>query len=400
MSEHNEEHAGIEANEIEEVVELTDDMPPPQDDEEMGEDDHIVIDLANNSWTYMEHEDSVFVVERHPKLPMVVTGAADHTAKLWTTHKQPPVVVATFNHNESVVAAKFTNDGSYVITGDMAGLVQVHKTRNGEKWTEVARIEEVEEVVWIATHPTQPYFAFGAVDGSVWAYAIESDGVTPMMTGYSHEMTCNYGEFLVGDESIQLVTVSDDGSVVNWNVATGQANYKLTSAEFRIESPWVVASANGNLVAVGGRDGNLAIINNDNHKIVHATQVLHDSDDQVLSIEAISWCKGLPLLAVGVVHGDVFVFETQQWRLRRQWATESHEDYENAITHLQFERESPMLVGSSTNGKIYKWDARTGNEAFCGVGHNMPVLDFAVMDDGKLITAGDEGVSLVFMPDA
>ncbi|PYD07638.1 hypothetical protein DND62_30245, partial [Pseudomonas syringae pv. pisi] len=55
----------------------------------------------------------------------------------------------------------------------------------------------------------------------------------------------------------------------------------------------------------------------------------------------------------------------------------------------------------SMNGKLYKWDARTGDELFVGVGHNMGVLDFAIADNGKaLITAGDEGVSLIFRPEA
>lgn len=71
---------------------------------------------------------------------------------------------------------------------------------------------------------------------------------------------------------------------------------------------------------------------------------------------------------------------------------------DDAITKLQFIGETPILVGSSMDGKIYKWDARTGEQLFAGVGHNMGVLDFAVVENGKkLVTAGDEGVSLVFL---
>lgn len=95
---------------------------------------------------------------------------------------------------------------------------------------------------------------------------------------------------------------------------------------------------------------------------------------------------------MGLVSGDVLLFDTQQWRLRKNLKVD------DAITKLQFVGETPILVGSSMDGKIYKWDARTGEELFAGVGHNMGVLDFAILDGGKkLVTAGDEGVSLVFV---
>ena len=98
------------------------------------------------------------------------------------------------------------------------------------------------------------------------------------------------------------------------------------------------------------------------------------------------------MLAVGLVSGDVLLFDTQQWRLRKNLKVD------DAITKLEFINDTPFLVGSSMNGKIYKWDARTGEELFVGVGHNMGILDFAILENGKKVaTAGDEGVSLLFV---
>lgn len=162
-----------------------------------------------------------------------------------------------------------------------------------------------------------------------------------------------------------------------------------------MESPWVTIKAHGHLLAVGGRDGQLAIINNDTGKIVHSLKTLDNVDDIAeLSIEALGWCenKNINLLAVGLVSGDILLFDTQQWRLRKNLKVD------DAITKLQFIGETPILVGSSMDGKIYKWDARTGEQLFVGVGHNMGVLDFAIVENGKkLVTAGDEGVALVYL---
>lgn len=411
----------VDSNEIaEEIVEDDGAMVPEDDDEddyneELDEDDQIgeeilKIDMSNNSWTYFDqHTDSVFAVTGHPQLPLVVSGAADHSAKLWTVHKQPPTLVADIaDHTESVIAAKFSSDGQFLITGDMAGQVQVHQAnKTREKWTNFAKLQEVEEVLWIESHPTLPYFAFGATDGSVWVYQLDtaSKSVVNIMSGYSHTLDCTGGVFMPSkdENDLNLITISEEGTVVSWNCFTGDVKYKLLPhVDFKgVESPWVTIKNNKNVLAIGGRDGQLSIVNNDSGKVLHSLKTLDSEDQAELSIEALSWCKvpNLNILAVGLVHGDVFLFDTQQWRLRNTIKVDPHPDYENAITKLQFVNNTPILIGSSSNGKIYKWDVRTGEALFTGVGHNMPIFDFAIMDNGKkLVTAGDEGVSLVFEP--
>lgn len=401
----------ININEVaEEVADDDQQQAPPEDDdddEEMDIDEEqetIEIDMSNNSWTYFDqHKDSIFTVFAHPKLPMVVTGGGDNTAYLWTTHTQPPRFVGELlGHKESVISGGFTSDGKFVITADMNGFIQVFKaTKGGEKWVKFSELDEVEEVLFVTVHPSLPYFAFGATDGSIWVYQIDEANklLVQIMSGFSHTLECNGAVFIPGkdENDLTLVSISEDGTVVNWNCFTGQTNYKLQPHDdFKgVESPWVTIKAHGHLLAVGGRDGQLAIINNDTGKIVHSLKTLDNVDDIAeLSIEALGWCenKNINLLAVGLVSGDILLFDTQQWRLRKNLKVD------DAITKLQFIGETPILVGSSMDGKIYKWDARTGEQLFVGVGHNMGVLDFAIVENGKkLVTAGDEGVALVYL---
>lgn len=408
-----EEEEYLNMNEVEEEVPEDDVNAPASDEDEDadmdvdGEEDTetLEIDMSNNSWAYFDqHKDSIFTIFKHPTLPMVVTGGGDNTAFMWTTHTQPPRFVGELQgHKESVICGGFTHDGKYVVTGDMNGFIQVHKsTKSGQKWTKFADLEEVEEVLWITVHPSLPYFAFGANDGSVWCYQIDesSNSLVQLMSGFSHSLECNSGIFVntdKGEDELTLVSVSEDGTVVNWNCFTGAVNYKLQPYDdFKgVESPWVSLKAHKNIIALGGRDGQLAIINNDSGKIVHTIRTLENAEDEAeLSIEALSWCSAplINLLAVGLVSGDLLLFDTLQWRLRKSVKID------DTITRLEFVEGTPYLIGSSMNGKIYKWDARTAEEIFVGVGHNMGVLDFTVLENGnKLITAGDEGAALVFV---
>ncbi|KAI3403597.2 SQT1 [Candida oxycetoniae] len=410
----------VNIDEVEEVYEDVDGGEGPQDEDhsmdeaeaeevdvevDIGQDETLEIDMSNNSWTYFDkHQDSVFTIVSHPKLPMVFTGGGDNKGYLWTTHTQPPkLVFEVCGHEESIISGGFTADGKYLITADMNGLVQVFKAnKSGEKWKKFADLNEVEEVLFVSVHPTLPYFAFGANNGSVWVYQIdgeESKSLVQIMSSFAHTLECNGAVFIPGkdENDLRLVSISEDGTVVNCNCFTGAVNYKLQPHDdFKgVETPWVTIKNYENLIAIGGRDGQLSIINNDTGKIVSSIKTLDDVDDIAeLSIEALSWCKrkNLSILAVGLVSGNVLLFDTQQWRVRKNIKVD------DAITKLEFIEDSPLLVGSSMNGKIYKWDARTGEELFVGVGHNMGVLDFTVLEKGKkLITAGDEGVSLVFV---
>lgn len=373
------------------------------DQDVLGTHETLEIDMSNNSCAYFDkHQDSIFTIFKHPKLPLVVTGGGDDTAYLWATHTSPPHFVGELQgHRELVIAGAFSADGAYVITGDMNGYIMVHRsTRGGEQWVKFAELEEVKEVLWIKSHPTLPCFAFGATDGSVWVYQIDttSKSLVQVMSGFSHSLECNGGVFIENkdENEIVLVSISEDGTIVSWNCNTGEVKSRLSPHEsFRgVESPWVSVSAYRSLVAVGGRDGQLVIFNNDTGKVVHTLKTLDNVEDEAeLSIEALAWCSAPAnnILAVGLVSGDVLLFDTLQWRLRKSIKVE------DAITKLEFLQNSPFLIGSSMDGRIYKWDARTGEQVYAGVGHNMGVLDFVIAENGtKLVTAGDEGVSLVF----
>lgn len=399
----------MHVNEVQEVVEETAEPEPVSDDEELPEagdqemedEDKIEIDMSNNSWTYFDkHEDSVFTVMPHPKLPLIASGGGDNIVYLWTSHTQPPKLVQQIKgHKESVITGGFTGDGDFLITGDMAGKIMIHKSsKGGQVWKLYGELEEVEEVVWISVHPTQPIFAFGAADGSVWVYQL-TPTLEQIMSGFSHQSECTSGVFVNTDDidNLTLVTGSTDGSIIGWNAYTATPYFKFTEDDFKgLKLPWITCSLqpNSHIVAVGSNEGSLAVINVANGTLLttfRVAELKEDQDELDGSIESITWSDTLPLMALGLVSGSVILFDTKTWRERHSTSLGE------AVTKVYFIPHTPFLVGSCMNGKLYKWDARTGEELFVGVGHNMGVLDFAVVDGGnKLISAGDEGVSLVF----
>lgn len=309
-----------------------------------------------------------------------------------------------------MIGGGFTPDGQFLITADMNGQILVHKASNGgAKWKKCAELQEVQEVVWIKVHPTvSGVFAFGSTDGSVWCYQVDSQSgeLEQIMSQFVHQSDCTMGEFInveQGDANLSLVTCSLDSTIIGWSCYTNQQIFKVTSSEIRgYEAPWVsLAKApvsmtkNTPVVACGANNGTMAILNCSNGAVLQLSIVIElqaDQDELDASIESIAWSEKLPLMAVGLVSGEVLLYDALTWRIRRKFVLP------DSVTKLQFEDSAATtLLASCINGKVYQYDARTGSEKFVCVGHNMGVLDFVLIENGKkLITAGDEGVSLVY----
>lgn len=371
--------------------------------DDYDENGQIEIDMTNNSQAYFEdHEDSLFAIAAHPTLPLVCTGGGDNVAYLWLSHKQgqAPTVTKLSGYEESVASLAFTKDGKFLVTGDMNGRAIIYKaSRGGEVWTPFDRVlEDVNEIIWIKCHPTQHnVFAMGGADGTVVVYQI-NETLDLLFSGYSHSKECNNGVFVQVDnmDELKLVTVSEDGSIIGWNCYTQQQEFKYDHNNLKgLFPPWVSITTNptSKIVIAGSRDSQVAIINTETGALLAtfvAMELQENDNIYDVSIESLTWCSQLNLLALGLVSGDVFIFDTNTWKVRRALKCG------DAVTKLMFIDQSPFLLASSMDGKVYKWDARTGECLFTGMGHHMGVLDFDVDCAGRVVTAGDDSVGLVF----
>ncbi|CAN6645133.1 ribosome assembly protein Sqt1p [Trichomonascus vanleenenianus] len=397
----------IEEDQIAQIVPEDDSKGEPFSDDEdtemKGPDDEDVleVDMSNNSSSYFDmHNDSVFLVASHPTLPMVVSGGADDTGYLWTTHKFPATLVTKLSgHTESVVAGGFTPSGDFVVTGDMSGQIRVWRsTKKGEVWQFHDSVKEVEEIVWIRFHPTQNIFAAGASDGTVWCYALEPN-LANISVLNSHAGVNSDGVFVDTEnmDVLTLVTISEDSTIVSWNVYMGKANYTLGRAELKGEHPWIslAPSPSERTFAAGSQDGTVVIVNTSTGALLDKLDTTKPGVDEFgRSVEAIAWSMTAKILAVGNVEGQVQFFDIHTWKVRRTITLG------DAITKMVFIDKSPILVVSANDGTMAKYDARSGERIWQGLGHNAGVLSFALQNEGqRIITAGDEGVCLVFNDD-
>ncbi|RMD43468.1 hypothetical protein DV735_g1658, partial [Chaetothyriales sp. CBS 134920] len=369
------------------------------------------IDLQNDSAAYFDkHNDSIFCIAQHPTRPsIVVTGGGDDVAYIFDA--TPPAGPKLDAHGDSVNAVAFTlPHGEYVVTAGLDGQLRAYQSANtaATQWKFVASASEVEEINWVEPSPSADHpntIALGANDGSVWVYTINAaDAASPItivQAFYLHTASCTAGAWT--PDGKLLATVSEDGSLYVFDVfASTQPVVSLTADDkrFEVDGGLYSVACTATMVAVGGAGGNIKVV------------------AQTDGVETLSFSSApLNLLAAGSVDGSIALFDTAHRFTVRRLIKEAHEEY--AVVKVAFVRspadKTHILTSAGMDGVVRRWDARGGTTAagqgfinewrgHRGEGEGGGVLGFvqggttssSSGGNGTIVTAGDDGVALVF----
>ncbi|KXL46274.1 hypothetical protein M433DRAFT_65812 [Acidomyces richmondensis BFW] len=455
----------LDADEVEEMIEGDGDAAMDSGDEaEVDMDGPIEeILLQNDSVAHFDqHRDSIFCIAQHPTHPeLVATGGGDDMAYIWNaTPEDGPVLPQSYESNpqprerkslevvaklegqdESVNAICFTLPaGEFVVTGTLAGKLSVYTTPSQDTPSRlVGTAKEVEEINWISPCPHKYHpntIAFGANDGSVWVYSINSSDssapLTIVQTFFLHQGSCTAGTW--GPDGKLLATVAEDSSFYVWDVfgeaagagltdPTGsQAVVNLTAADerFRVDGGLysVAISPGGGIVAVGGAEGQIRIVGLPRLTSASGSQtgqILASLQAQSDGIESLDFSQPpLTILAAGSVDGSIALFDAAHNFVLRRHIREAHE--EEAVIKVEFVKtplgtkndRNWLLTSCGNDGVIRRWDVRGGTTAAAkglvaewrghrGGGEGGGVLDFVQGGGGNaVVTAGDDGLSLIF----
>ncbi|ESZ95163.1 hypothetical protein SBOR_4463 [Sclerotinia borealis F-4128] len=357
-------------------------------------------------------------------------------------------------HADSINALTFTlPDGKFLLSGGLDGKLRAYVT-NGSKWKFYTEAQEVEEINWLIACPnanSPNTFALGANDGSVWVYKVDpSQKGAPlqlMQSYFLHKESCTAGAW--SPDGKLLATVSEDGSLYVWDVfgeaaaaglnqgESGQTVVGLTALDqrFAVEGGLfsVGIAPSGHFVAVGGAGGSIKIVGlprlGDTSGAASKSkggkaaagraaaasagqtgQILADLQAQGDGIESIAFAQPpLTLMATGSVDGSIALFDCAHRFAVRRHIKEAHEEY--SVVKVEFLKNANaggwLLTSCGMDGVVRRWDTRGGtgiaNSGFVrewkghrGDGEGGGVLGFVQGGGGRIVTAGDDGISLVF----
>lgn len=302
-------------------------------------------------------------------------------------------------------------------------------------------------------------FAIGANDGSAWVFRIDhTDSAQPIsiiQSFFQHTESCTAGAWT--PDGNLLATVSEDGSFYVYDVfgaaaAAGISGSPGTNAvvgltaedqRFAVDGGLysVAISPGGGIAAVGGAEGHIRVVGlprlasgaqGGKGKGAQASTasaagtILAALQAQSDGIETLSFSQPpLTLLAAGSVDGSIALYDAAHRFAVRRHIKEAHEG--SAVVKVEFlqsrtvaasaapgQGRSWLLTSVGLDGVVRRWDSRGGTAAAAqgllkewkghmGATENEDgeqaggIMGFVQGLDGKrIVTAGDDGISLVF----
>ncbi|KAF2103758.1 ribosome assembly protein SQT1 [Rhizodiscina lignyota] len=364
-------------------------------------------------------------------------------------------VAFMFPKGEYVVTAGL--DGRLRAWRDAAGTGQ-----KWEFVADAQEVEEINWISACPSPAHPNTIALGANDGSVWIYTIDASNAPNPLTitqaFYLHTAACTAGTW--SPDGSLLATVAEDSSFYVWDAFGDAAEAGLTSAgqgggqtvvgltevdeRFRVDGGLysVAVSPNSSFAAVGGADGNIRIVGlprlgaaassqgaagqrgGGAKNKAAAGQILASLQTQGESIESISFAQAanLTLMATASVDGSIALFDWSHNFAVRRHIKEAHEG--EAVIKVEFAPAASIPVNAATagsgrgpwlltscgnDGVVRVWDTRGGTAAagqgflrqwqgHRGGGEGGGVLGFVQDGSGRVVTAGDDGIGLVFEP--
>lgn len=314
----------------------------------------------------------------HPSYPNTLAlGASDGSVWVYTIDSSDavsPLQVqqAYYLHTASCTAGAWTPDGKMLATVSEDGSLYVWDPF-GEAATLGVTAQGAGQAVIGLTAADQRF----EVEGGLYSIAIAPSGAF-VVVGGANGMIRVVGLPLLSSSSVTTIgnaAKSQTGSSAKSKAAGGKRN--PTSS---------VESSAG-----------------------QAGQILASLQAQTDGIETLAFsAPPLTLLAAGSVDGSIALFDTAHRFAVRRHIRDAHDEY--AVVKVEFVREQGkgwLLLSCGMDGVVRKWDTRGGTAAsrmglvgewkgHRGEGEGGGVLGFVQGEGGRIVTAGDDGVSLVF----
>ncbi|KAK3256544.1 hypothetical protein CYMTET_34324, partial [Cymbomonas tetramitiformis] len=225
-----------------------------------------------------------------------------------------------------------------------------------------------EGIEFISWHPRGPVVLAGSEDFTAWMNGLNG-ACMQVFTGHSGPVRC--GGFTPDGKTV--VTGAEDASLRVWDPRSGESKFT------------VQVHSDGNLVITGSEDKTARLVHINNGR------VLGTLSGHLEGVECVSLSTNQPLAASGGVDGNLFLWDLQNMEVR---STLVHDD---SVIRMCWHPIDPLLYSACLDGKVRKWDSRTGTCVQVYGGHTDALQDLVISCDGSsLITGSDDNTVRIF----
>ncbi|BFF96522.1 angio-associated migratory cell protein [Drosophila madeirensis] len=338
--------------------------------------------------TFRSHTAPVFACSLHPQYSWAVTGSEDDLAFVWDT-SSGEVLYKITDHKDTVTEVHFSYDGAYLVTGDLAGEINVFKVSElREERPILTKVWEysMSDMSWLFWHRGAHVLLSGSDSGEVYVWRIPS-GDCKILAGQGAR--CESGE-LSGDGK-KLLTAYMNGVVKLWDLKTcqvlmevneqhpmgfGEITHAVVACE--LDSPFYICAEGGGKLLFCTNSGPISVVQSEH------------------GIECIAFAPAssdLKLFACGSLDGDISIWDYSKYTLRTVCENPVPND---GVLRLKWLNDNTILAATS-NGNLNSFDARTGTLKFTLTGHFYHIYELAYKPmDNQLLSVSEDTTAKIF----
>lgn len=335
--------------------------------------------------TFNLHTKSVFCCDLSKDSSLAVSGGEDDKAFVWRTADANLQFECT-GHEDSVIVTKFNCNSKLLATGDMKGIIKIWESQTGNCIADF----EMEELTWLDWHPIlENVFLYGTSEGNCYLNKISGDKEIKIMAGNTSALN---GQIL--NDGKRSVVGYENGDVRLWDLKNCTTIFCLKelnndSTDNQITS--LAVRSDNSVIATGYINSKLKLIN----LTTGRTLFENKKENQDNSVEALVFCKSLPILAVAYLEGDLDIWDLNTFTKRVSIKLES------GITKLILDsNQDHLMFASLIDGSIKLFDIRDLKQLNEYTGHRKDVLDFIISTQNNFIlSCSDDSTCKLFRID-